>query len=326
MLKTTSQLIIKEAESRGWETEILDEKKSFIRFWDEQGKEYLLRSTTSAKTSAINYLVALNKEIVYKLASEQGLIIPETVVFEDLAQANNFLSRHGQIVVKPVEGGHGNGVTTNIKKREQIKEAIDFAKHYNSRVLMQNFVAGDDYRLLFIGYELCAAAIREPASVIGDGEHTIEELIQIENKNPERGINYSKKLNVIAEAEAKRYLSATIKDIPLAGKKIIVMGTANMGKGGRAIDVTETLDQRMVQNGLNLIQSLDMPLCGVDFVYDKNKLGNNEPVLIEINGTPSFGLHEFPSEGQARPVTKEFIDWLTDSKNLRTDKNMVESA
>lgn len=310
MLKITTQLITQEIAKRGWKFEIIDERKTFYRFWDDKNKEYLLRSNTSAKTSAVAYLYANNKSATNFLATDVGVAIPQTHVCDSLEQAKEFLEKHKTVVVKPIDSAHGNGVTVGIQDEIFLQDAIKYAKQYSQNIILQEFVAGDDYRLLFIGGKFVAAAIREPASVVGNGIDTIEELILKENKNPDRGVNYQTKLNIIDLASAKRFLGDKVKDVLNKDEKIFVVGTANVGKGGLSIDVTDTVEPKMLELGRQIIEKVGLGLCGIDFIYAAKQSDHTPPKLIELNASPTFGLHHFPAVGQSRNVTKSFIDWL----------------
>lgn len=312
MLKITSQLIIDEITRRGWKYEIINERKTFFRFWDDNDKEYLLRSNTSAKTSAVAYLYANNKQATNFLAQSVDVSIPETLVYQNYEDAKDFLRKYGQVVVKPIDAAHGNGVTVDVTNDTELREAIAFASKYSQQVILQEFISGNDYRLLFIGGKFVAAAIREPASIVGDGMSSIEELIVKENKKPDRGKNYQTKLNIIDLDSAKRFLGKKIKDIPKENEKILVVGTANVGKGGVSIDVTDIIEPRLVAIGLKLVEKFGLELCGIDFLFDEKSEEQTEPKLIELNASPTFGLHHFPAVGQPRDVTKAFVDWLVE--------------
>lgn len=307
-LKITTQLIVDEAIERGYSVQILNAKKCFVEITDDKGRKYLLRSNISHKTSAISYLLANHKPTVNSIMLECGVPVPREAPYTNIAEAQKFLSENKKIVVKPVDAAHGNGVTVDIADVGVLEDAIAFAQSYSRNILIQEFVEGDDYRLLFIGGKLAAAAIRKPAFVVGDGVHTVYELITIENGKPERGKNYSCKLNVINEAAAKRYLGNNISRTPTQGEEVQVVGTANIGAGGMAIDVTDTLSKELVGIGIRAAQALDMGLCAVDVIMAGDEVSSAR--LIEVNASPTFGMHEYPSEGQPRQVTKDFLDWL----------------
>lgn len=310
-LKITTRLIVDEAEARGYSVEVLDAKKCFIRIKDSSGEEYLLRSNTSAKTSAISYLIANHKPTVSQLMRKCGVPVPAECIYTDPDSALKFLHEHKNLVVKPVDAAHGNGVTVGVKTREELERAIDFAHTFSRNIILQEFVSGQDYRLLLIGGQLAAAAIRKPAFVLGDGLHTVGELIEIENSSSERGRNYSKKLNLIDVRAAKRFLGDALQKIPALGQEVQVVGTANIGAGGIAIDVTDDLPRELVEMGGKASRVMSMGLCAVDIIMEGKDVATAR--LIEVNASPTFGMHEYPSVGSPRRVTKKFLDWLIEA-------------
>lgn len=310
MLKITTRLIIDELVKRNFRYEMLDEPKTFYRFWDSNSREYILRSNTTYKSSAAGYLYANNKTMSTFFANDIGVPTPDALLYTNESEAEEFLYKHHRLVVKPVDAAHGNGITIDVRDKESLKSAVEFAQKYSSKVVLQELVQGDDYRVLIIGGKFVAAAIREPAFVTGDGISTIDELIKKENQDPDRGVNYQTKLNKIDLAAAQRFLDKKINDVPKSGEKINVVGVANIGKGGVSIDVTDNISDKIVEYSEKLASKLGLELCGVDFIYDAESKQQIEPKFIEINASPTFGLHHFPYEGEARDVTKLFVDWL----------------
>jgi cyanophycin synthetase len=301
------QLVLAAAGRLGWQSEILDEARSFYRLTDPKGKEYYVRNITTRKTSGIGAYIAGQKDIQYSIIGDNklGLLVPTEEVTDE-AQAQRFLDEYKQVVVKPTNQSHGNGVTVNITTNEQLQTAIAFAKSLSSKVIIQKQIIGDDHRLLMIDYKLAAAAIREPASVIGDGEHTTRQLIALENENPERGPGYQKRKTFIDVISAETFLESDIDRVPAAGKKVQVVGTANIGQGGVSIDVTDTVSQELVSEAARLVQYLEVGLAGVDYIVTPE----GEAYFIEINASPSLGLHEYPVVGQPRHTPEAFLDWL----------------
>lgn len=307
-LKITTQLIVDEAIARGLSVDILDARKCFIRITTGSGRAYYLRSNSTEKSSTAGYLIANYKPVVDRVAADLGVKTPATIIYSDTESAAEFLVQHKSVVVKPADAAHGNGVTTGIRDKLSLESALGFAGRYSKTILLQEHVTGDDFRLLYIGGKLSAAAKRVPANVVGDGSHTVQELIDMENSNPDRGRNYQKKLNFIDSSAAKRYLGERISEVPSEGQVIQVVGTANIGAGGKSVDVTEEVPAALVDTGLKMVEGLNMGLCAVDILAVE---GEPETArLIEINASPTFGMHEFPSEGSARPVTRDFLDWL----------------
>lgn len=307
-ISLTPRLIAKELERRGYKTEFMSESQvPLMRFTTPAGNDHYLLGRLGEKTSAVGSRITTNKMLTSKIAERLGVPIPETIEYSTEAEANAFLARHKKIVVKPLDSAHGAGITTNITDEKALIQAIAQAKKHAETVLLQRQVSGRDLRLLFIGGELCAASERQPASVIGDGEHSLRELIAITNTDQDRGENYEKSLNVIPIEPAERFLGEAIDShVPAKLKEVVVVGTANIGTGGKAIDATDSISPELVAAGKTLLAGLKLEVGGVDFIED-----GAEFYFIEANNSPDFALHLYPHEGESRDVTSIFVDWLT---------------
>lgn len=306
-LSISTQLVIDAATHRGWHVEMLNEVRNFYRLTDIAGHKYYVRNVTNRKTNGISVFMAQHKDIQYSIieANQLARLVPTEQV-EDETQAQRFLHEYQQVVVKPTDQSHGNGVTVNITTAEQLKAAIKLASSLSSKVIIQKQIVGDDHRLLFIDYKLAAAAIRDPASVIGDGTHTVRELIAIENENPDRGQGYQKRKTLIDFESAEVFLESDIERVPKSGEKVQVIGTANIGKGGVSIDVTDTVSKALISEAEHLVRHLEIGMAGVDYIITPE----GEAYFIEINTSPSLGLHEYPAVGRARQTPEAFLDWL----------------
>jgi cyanophycin synthetase len=309
MLSVTPQLILSELEKRGIAARQVESRspKVFLEFTDKSGKRRYINGAVADKSNAVACRIADDKLATAALAERIGVPTPATIVYETPVQAAGFLEQYHQIVVKPLDSAHGHGVTVGVDTADKLTEAIEHAQMFSDTVLLQQQVSGNDVRLLFIGGQLVAAAHRKPASVTGDGQHTVAELIDLTNAQPDRGEHYQKKYNVIPLAVAEAYLGERFTAIPNEDEEVQVIGTANVGSGGLAIDVTDELPAEAVAYGKKVIDELRMGVCGVDFI-----ISSEAAYLIEINASPSFGMHAQPHEGQPRDVARAFVDWLLD--------------
>jgi cyanophycin synthetase len=306
MMGLTNQLVMAAAGRRGWQVKLIDESSNLIRYTDSNGTVHYCQTVLTSATNAWQLLVAKNKDLLYKLAEAWDWPVPATAAYENPEQARDFLQKHALIVVKPKDGAHGRGVTTNVDTAEKLQAAIEIAQPATDQVLLQEHLVGDDYRLLFIGGEYKAAAIREPASVRGDGEHTIRQLITLENQRPERGENYQTRLNRINLDAAEQFLGPELDSVPGSGDMVRVVGPANIGLGGAAHTVTRAVPGPVHELASAVMARLKLGLCGVDIIYSPAA----GPALIELNTNPSFGLHMLPQAGDPEPVDEYFLDWL----------------
>lgn len=280
--------------------------------FDYAGKVRSISGTSPDLTSATGRTIANNKYATYTYAQRLGMPVPMTESYVDATQAEAFLGSYGRIVVKPLDGAHGNGVTTGIVTTEQLRSAVDKARTVSDNVILQQQVTGSDLRILVIGGQLAAVAERVPASVTGDGERSVKALIEHENaSNPLRGLNYEKPLNRIDVDVASQFLGeAGMSDVPAKNENVIVVGTANIGTGGHAVNRTGLVPAAMVEQAVMLAESIGVYTCGVDFLYDADR---QEWHLIEVNSSPSFGLHLWPTEGDPIDVTELFVSRLLQS-------------
>lgn len=193
-LELSTQILISEALSRGFEVDVLDYDDNFIRLSKGDRVEYIKQATKTSVDTYIAPLIMENKEVTKIIFKEHGINVPDgiTVKSVDEALEKFLLFREKSIVVKPKSTNFGKGVIIlkGDKLKEDYKNAVKQALDYDSSVLIEEFISGKEYRFLVIGDETVALFHRVPANVTGDGVHTIEELVNEKNKDPLRGKGY----------------------------------------------------------------------------------------------------------------------------------------
>ncbi len=286
-----------------------------ILLFDYAGKQRAISGTSPDLTSATGRTIANNKYVSHVTAERIGMPMPRTALYDNDDQAVAFLATHKTIVVKPLNGGHGDGVTTNIHTHKQLAAALDHARTISGSVLLQQQVSGNDLRILIIDGRLVAATERVPAAVVSDGERTIAQLIEYENTtNSLRGENYEKPMNRIPMDVAMLYLGEDgLARIPAKGEHIQVVGTANIGTGGSSIDRTQTVSQELISAAEHFADVIGVYTCGVDFLHDVER---QTWFFIEANTSPSFGLHLWPTKGDGVDVTEIFVTRLLASYDM----------
>lgn len=277
-----------------------------------------LWSTVSENTSLLASDIAADKQLTIRLLRDYGLPAPRNMVVYSAAetiQAARMLARDG-VVVKPLNGSHGRGVSVNISKAEDLKRAFLLARKYSSAVLVEEYIRGRQYRLCVVNNKLVAAAERIPAYVIGDGCHTVRELVQIANADPLRGDGHNRPLSkmIIDEATLEILHKQRLTPGSVAEKNQIVQikETANISTGGTAVDVTGAVHpvNRLIAERAARLIGLD--IAGIDLIADDIALpldGQNG-AIIEINAAPGIRMHHHPSAGKAINVGGEIIDYL----------------
>lgn len=306
-LQITAQSVKDELERRGYDVDVVVTPSGPILSFEQDGRRRFTLSSSPDLSSTIASVICNDKLAFDHIAKSMDLPVPETETYIDDDLALTFIDKAGSVVVKPADGAHGNGITIGVNEPSALSVALIAAReaYPDSKILLQQQVSGDDYRLLMIDGSLVAAAKRVPASVIGDGVSSIEQLIADENGGDKRTVAYSDRRCKIDETKARAYLGEKRTMIPDKGAAIQVVGTANIGSGGHSEDVTDTIPPAIIELASRLTKSIGAFVCGVDFMHDAD---SDQWHLIEANTAPSFGLHMNPLIGTPRPVVQHFVD------------------
>lgn len=276
-----------------------------------------IRATIASTTSNIAVDIACDKEETKLLLDAAEIPVPTGVVIrteEGLAAA---VAKYGYpLVIKPIDGNHGKGNTTNITTWEQALVAFEAAKTYSRSVIVERFITGFDFRILVINYKFVAAALRTPASVVGDGVHNIQWLVDETNKDPRRGFGHEKVLTQITidqftfkMLDEKGY---TLETIPAAGELVLLKPTANLSTGGTSTDVTDEVHPANVFMCERIARIIGLDICGIDIMANdlQTPVKENGGAILEVNAAPGFRMHVEPSEGLARNVAEPVVDML----------------
>ncbi len=269
------------------------------------------------RTSAISESIAQDKHLTRTLLKSAGVPVPEgrpVADVEDAWRAAQELG--GPVVVKPLDGNHGRGVATNLTTREQITAAYEVAITEGSKVLVERYICGDDYRLLVVGNQLVAAAWREPAHVIGDGKSTIRQLVDEVNRDPRRSDGHGSVLSFIKiDPTAMAVLTeqgCTPDSVPPAGTKVLIRRNANLSSGGTATDVTELVHPEVARRAVDAARMVGLDIAGIDVIAKdiSRPLREQGGAVIEINAGPGLRMHLSPSKGTPRPVGRAIVDMM----------------
>ena len=275
------------------------------------------RATMTEKTSSIAVDIASNKDETKRMLQEQAIPVAKGITISSIAGVDEAIKSVGfPLVFKPLDGNHGRGISINIKTKEDAVAAYEHAAKISRRVVVERFVQGFDFRVLVIDNKMVAAALRDPAHVMGDGESTIQELIDLENTDPRRGYGHENVLTLISVdrdtldlLEKKGY---TLETVPAKGEKVFVKSTANLSTGGTSIDVTDHVHPQNVFICERISKIIGLDICGID-IMAKNltqPLTETGGVILEVNAAPGFRMHIAPSEGLPRNVAGHVIDML----------------
>lgn len=276
-----------------------------------------IQATVTGETRHIAVELASDKEETNIILADLGLPVPKQHLVSTFRAAIRAAERIGYpVVVKPLNANHGRGVSTDLNSREELEVAYDKAKEHSRSVIVESFIVGLDHRMVVINGELIAVAKRMPGHVVGDGKHTVEELVEIVNQDPRRGVGHEKVLTRLEfdhQAERLLKLGGYDKNTVLAdGEVFFLRRTANLSTGGTAIDVTDIVHPDNREMAVRAINAIGLDVGGVDFLTSDISKSFRETggAICEINAAPGFRMHVAPSEGTPRDVASPVIEML----------------
>ncbi|HRE48842.1 MAG TPA: cyanophycin synthetase [Aggregatilineales bacterium] len=307
--------LVQAAERRGVPWIRLNEH-SLIQFG--QGRyQKRIEATVTSRTGHIAVGIAQDKALTSRMLRDAGLPVPRQTLVADETEAISAAEDIGYpVVTKPYDGNHGRGVSINLRSPEDVRIGYQLAAEESSRVVIEQYVTGRDYRILVVGGKVVAAAERVPGHVVGDGTHTIRELVDRVNQDPRRGIGHEKILTRLEiDDQAVRLLALTgytLETILAIDEVFFLRQTGNLSTGGTAIDRTDDIHYENIQMAERAIQVIGLDIGGVDFISPDisrpyTEVGGG---IVEVNAGPGFRMHVAPSEGKPRDVAGAVIDML----------------
>jgi cyanophycin synthetase len=275
------------------------------------------RATMTDRTSSIAVDLASNKDETKRMLADaaipvaKGMCITHEEEVKDVIEKVKF-----PLVFKPLDGNHGKGASINVKTEAEALEAFHHAKKYSRKIIVEKFISGFDFRVLVINHRFIAAALREPAHVIGDGKSTIQQLIDKENKDPRRGYGHENVLTEISiDKETHDQLAKynyTLDTILKKDEQCYLKGTANLSTGGTSTDVTDIMHPTNIFICERISRVIGLDICGIDIMAQNlsEPLETSGGVVLEVNAAPGFRMHLAPAKGLPRNVAAPVIDML----------------
>lgn len=307
--------IIQEAENRGIPWMRLNKYSLCQLGYGSNQKR--IQATVSSQTSSIGVELACDKEDTKFLLEQAQVPIPKGDIVKTEHGLKDAISSIGfPLVIKPINGNHGRGITTNIQTTEEAMTAFEAAKKVSATVIVEKFITGEDYRLLVIDYKLVAAAKRTPAHVIGDGKSTIQQLIDQVNSDPRRGYGHEKTLTRIDVNELTlnilRDAGLTLESVLPNEKMQVLKDTANLSTGGTAEDVTDIVHPYNIFMAERIAKIIGLDICGIDIMTTDigQPLPTTGGAVLEVNAAPGFRMHIAPAKGLPRNVAGHVLDML----------------
>ena len=276
-----------------------------------------IRATIAGTTSSIAVDIAGDKEETKNLLSAAEIPVPKGRIIYSDESAQDAVDAVGfPFVFKPINGNHGKGITTNITTLEQAEKALTAAREYGRNVICEKYITGFDFRVVVVNYKFICAALRTPASVTGDGKHSIQWLVDETNNDPRRGYGHEKVLTRIKIDRSTQHMledkGYTLDTIPAKGELVLLKTTANLSTGGTSTDITDEVHPVNIFLAERIARIIGLDICGIDIMASdlKTSLMENGGAVLEVNAAPGFRMHVEPSEGIGRNVAEPVVDML----------------
>lgn len=279
-------------------------------------KRYCFFRSVSPLNSYSSAHIAKNKYITYTILKNLGFLVPETRIFdEDSFQKRELVNviegLSFPLVIKPLEGALGENVLCNIKNMEQLQQYIPSLFLKCNSILIQEFHGNlQSYRVLVLKNKVIGVVLRQPAHVIGDGQHNLQELIDLTNIQRQKISDALGPIQVDIECEIRLLEQGIdLNYIPSNGQRVSLGYTSNATRGGTYISLGKQICKENKRLFIKAAKALNLELVGFDVeCTDINiPIENSEGVIIEANHGPSVRIHEHAIAGIKTPVCKKVL-------------------
>ncbi|MFC5987668.1 bifunctional glutamate--cysteine ligase GshA/glutathione synthetase GshB [Marinicrinis lubricantis] len=331
-LELSTQLLLKAAIKRGISFELLDFQDNFVLLTKGTQQQYVKQATKTSLDRYSTVLVMENKVVTKKVLQRHGIRVPDGEVYHTISDAlkDYELYRDQPIVIKPNSTNFGQGITIFAAgfSSEDYRRAFEIAFRHDRTVLLEKFMTGKEYRFLVMGEEVVGVLHRVPANVVGDGLHTIEQLVHEKNKDPLRGKGYKTPLERIELGESEiMFLKSQSKHteyVPALGETVYLRENSNISTGGDSIDFTDNIPYSYKQIAVQAAKAAGAVFCGVDMMIDdtSEEASDTNYSIIEINFNPAIHIHCYPYEGKNRKADERILDLLFGSISSNLEKKV----
>ncbi|MBE9090334.1 cyanophycin synthetase [Microcystis aeruginosa LEGE 11464] len=317
-LGPSTETIVKEAQARNIPWLLLSARAMVQLGYGVHQKR--IQATLSSFSGILAVELACDKEGTKTILKDGGIPVPRGTVIQYLDELSAAIEEVGgfPIVIKPLDGNHGRGISIDVKTQQEAEEAYDLASAASKTrsVIVERYYKGSDHRILVINGKVAAVAERIPAHVVGDGRSTIEELIEITNQDPNRGDGHANVLTKITiDKTALNVLEKQgyeLTSILAHGEIAYLRATANLSTGGIAVDRTDEIHPENVWIAQRVAKLIGLDIAGIDVVTEdiRKPLKEVDGVIVEVNAAPGFRMHVAPSRGLPRNIAAPVIDML----------------
>jgi GNAT-family acetyltransferase (TIGR03103 family) len=311
-LNPYARIIIREAQRRGIYIEILDPIGGYFEL-SFGGRSIVCRESLSELTSAIAMSRCDDKSTTHRVLRQAGLHVPAQIKVETEQLALEFLEQYHSVVVKPARGEQGAGISVDVSNADALRAAIEEARKFSDSVILEEYIDGDDLRIIVIGNEVVAAAIRKPAEITGNQKDTVKTLIEKKSRRRAAATGGESRIPLDRETErCVREAGYTYDSILEENQRLVVRRAANLHTGGTIHDVTDRLHPTLRQAAIDAARAIDIPVTGLDFIVPA--VDQPEYAIIEANERPGLANHE------PQPTAERFIDLLFPQTAVRNNK------
>ncbi len=315
-LGPTTEALVREADKRGIPWMAL-ETRGMLQLGYGRYQQRVQASLTS-HSNILGVELACDKESTKQILADAGIPVPQGSVIYALDELEDEIDRLGgyPVVIKPLDGNHGRGITIDIQSWEAAEIAYDAAREVSKGVIVEHFYRGNDHRILVVNHKVVAVAERVPAHVVGNGRDTIAELVAQENRNPLRGEGHDNILTLLkldrVTDEMLRRQNCTQDTVLDDGEICYLRATANLSTGGTAIDRTDEIHPETLWIAERVSRIIGLDIAGIDVVTTdiSQPLNAVDAVIVEVNAAPGLRMHVAPSEGLPRNVAAPILDML----------------
>ncbi|HDR1006393.1 TPA: bifunctional glutamate--cysteine ligase/glutathione synthetase [Pasteurella multocida] len=322
-MELSTQALLFDVIQKGIHTEILDENDQFLCLKHGDHIEYVKNGNMTSYDSYISPLIMENKVVTKKVLQKAGFNVPQSVEFTSLekAVASYALFENRAVVIKPKSTNYGLGITIfqqGVQNREDFAKALEIAFREDKEVMVEDYLVGTEYRFFVLGDETLAVLLRVPANVVGDGVHSVAELVAMKNDHPLRGDGSRTPLKKIALGEIEQLQlkeqGLTIDSIPAKDQLVQLRANSNISTGGDSIDMTDEMHESYKQLAVGITKAMGAAVCGVDLIIPDLKQPASPNLsswgVIEANFNPMMMMHIFPYAGKSRRLTQNVIKML----------------
>ncbi len=322
-MELSTQALLFDLIQKGIKTEILDENDQFLCLQHGEHIEYVKNGNMTSHDSYISPLIMENKVVTKKVLAKAGFNVPQSVEFTSLEQAvaSYPLFEGRAVVIKPKSTNYGLGISIfqqGVHNRDDFAKAVEIAFREDKEIMVEDYLVGTEYRFFVLGEETLAVLLRVPANVVGDGVHTVAELVATKNAHPLRGDGSRTPLKKIALGDIEQLQlkeqGLTIDSIPAKDQLVQLRANSNISTGGDSIDMTDEMHDSYKRLAVGITKAMGAAVCGVDLIIPNLKKPAEASLsswgVIEANFNPMMMMHIFPYAGKSRRLTQNVIKML----------------